>query len=77
MAQTETGDPEAVEETRRYPCFHLECTDCSFQMTIDVGSRDALEIADQHQEEYGRTEPGHREHFVSITNDRRSEFVDG
>lgn len=71
MSGTESTDRCEVTDTSTTPTFHLQCTDCSFELSIEVGSLDALEIADSHQAEYGDTAAtGHRDHFVTITTDR-------
>lgn len=77
MSQTDASGRTGTEDTSTDAEFHLQCTDCSFEMTIEVGSMDALEIADSHQAEYGDSAAGHRDHFVAITSDRRSEGADG
>lgn len=38
---------------------------------------DALEIADRHQEEFGDASRDHLDHFVRITNEKRSEYATG
>lgn len=76
MSQTDATGRTRTEETTTDPTFHLQCTDCSFRMTIEVGSIDALEIADRHQAEYGASDAGHLDHFVAITNDSRDEDGD-
>lgn len=71
MSRTESTDRGEVTDASTTPTFHLRCTDCSFELSIEVGSMDALEIADSHQEEHGGSAgAGHREHFVAITSDR-------
>lgn len=76
MSQTDAPGQRGTEDTTTDTTFHLQCTDCSFRMTIEVGSMDALEIADSHQAEYGDSTAGHRDHFVAITSDQHSEYVD-
>lgn len=76
MSQTDSPDETRGEETNTAATFHLQCTDCSYERSIEVGSMDALEIADRHQEEFGDTSRDHLDHFVTITNDRRSAYID-
>lgn len=70
MSGTESTTRSEASDASTTPTFHLQCTDCSFELSIEVGSLDALEIADSHQAEYADTAAGHREHFVTITNDK-------
>lgn len=75
MSRTNATEERGAQDSTSDATFHLECTDCSFGMTVEVGSIDALEIADEHQAEYGDA-ADHLDHFVAITSDKCSETAD-
>lgn len=51
------------DETTTGPVFELVCTDCTFERTVEGTFYDALDVADEHQEENGTVST---EHFVNF-----------
>lgn len=60
MALRMASDTTEADTTALYL---LECTDCSFEATVEGDLDDALEIADNHQEGNGVREG---DHFVDF-----------
>lgn len=52
-----------VEKTASKPVYELACTDCSFESTVEGEFLDALDVADEHQEQYAGSS---MEHFVNV-----------
>lgn len=44
--------------------FELTCTDCTYETTVEGTFLDALDVANAHEDEHGRT---HTDHFVDVT----------
>lgn len=63
MAQSGSSPASELEEATTANTYSLSCTDCSFEMTVEGDTYDALEISDAHQEKYGETL---RDHFVNF-----------
>lgn len=57
-----------IDETLSTSTYSLVCNDCQFETTTDGSFLDALDVADAHQAEYGKTAT---EHFVNIELDRQ------
>lgn len=52
-----------VDEPDTSDLYELTCTDCSFEATVEGDFGDALEVADNHQGEFGEITA---DHFVDL-----------
>lgn len=52
-----------TESTAGSPTYELSCNDCAFETTVTGSVIEALDVADEHQEEHGRTP---YDHFVNF-----------
>lgn len=57
-AMTSETDEATIAST-----YTLECTDCAFETTVEGDYRDALDVADTHQQERGDAPT---DHFVNL-----------
>lgn len=52
-----------VKEQTPIHTYELTCTDCPFATTVDGDLHDALDAAEEHQEEHGKLPS---DHFVDL-----------
>lgn len=55
---SETSDADTTST------YHLRCTDCVFEATVEADLDEALDVANDHQEGHGETTTDHFVNFV-------------
>lgn len=63
MSQSDPSLSSETEKTSTANTYHLQCTDCSFETTVEGDAMETLDVADEHTEEHGGVA---MDHFVDV-----------